>query len=284
MQLNAYAKINWSLDTVGLRDDGYHLLDMVMQSVDLHDTLFIEPAGELRLITDGRVRVPENSANLALRAAQALREHAHAAAGVQITLHKRIPVGAGMGGGSSDAAAVLHGLNALWGLNYDLSTLCAIGLTLGADVPYCLTGGLCRAQGIGEILTPIPLDKVYHLVVIQPCRGLSTRQVFGALQQTPPVRRPQTEGVIAALQTGNLTLLSQTIGNTLQGVSEALRPEIHTAVSALRERGARAAQMTGSGSAVYGVFGSAAAARAAWESLRKKYRVCHLTHTLSSPR
>lgn len=281
MHLNAYAKINWSLNTVGVRADGYHLLDMIMQSVALHDDIEIEPADALTLRVDGAVRVPANADNLALRAAEVLRQRAGVTAGAAIRLHKRIPVGAGLGGGSSDAAAVLRGLNRLWGLHDSLETLCEIGLRLGADIPYCLRGGLCRAQGIGEILSPLPVERVYHLILIQPCRALSTREVFSALEQYAAAHRPDTAAVAQALQAGNLAALAAAMGNTLQGVSEALRPPIRQAVTALRQHGARAAQMTGSGSAVFGVFATAAAAQTAYASLRKKYRVCHLTSTLS---
>ena len=283
MIVRAYAKINWSLDTVGVREDGYHLLDMVMQSVSLHDTLTLEAAEDLRLHADGPVRVPLNGDNLALRAAEALRDRAGIRAGAAIHLRKRIPSGAGLGGGSSDAAAVLRGLNVLWGLRYNADTLCDIGLRLGADIPYCLRGGLCRVQGIGEIITPLEISKIYHLVIIQPCRGLSTRQVFTALGAADSLRRPDTEGVIRALQSGSLGQLPAVMGNTLQEVSVPLRPAIRQAIGVLRGHGARAAQMTGSGSAVFGVFSTAAAARAAHEALRMKYRACYLAQTLAKP-
>ena len=281
MQVRAYAKINWSLDTVGVREDGYHLLDMVMQSVSLHDTLTIEPAAEFSLTADGAVRVPLNADNLALRAALALRERAGIGAAAAIRLHKRIPSGAGLGGGSSDAAAVLRALNRLWGLDYPLDDLCEIGLRLGADIPYCLRGGLCRVQGIGEVLSPLPVRRVYHLVIVQPCRGLSTRQVFTALGAAQSLRRPDTPQVALALETGDLTRLAAAMGNTLQEVSVPLRPQIRQAVSLLKGHGARAAQMTGSGSAVFGVFSGPEAARTAWKTLSKKYRACYLAHTLS---
>lgn len=282
MQLKAYAKINWSLDTLGVREDGYHLMDMIMQMIELHDDITLLPARELSLHADGRVRVPDTADNLVLRAARALREYAGIAAGAEIHLHKRIPVCAGLGGGSADAACVLHGLNKLWELHYPLETLCEVGVKIGADVPFCLAGGLMRAEGIGEILSPLPCKRSFPLVIIQPCRGLSTRDVFTALHELPEeeMNRPDTEKVITALKDGNLHLLSRSLGNTLQPVSEKMRPELRRCITALREHGARAAQMTGSGSAVYGVFSTAAAARTAWESLQKKYRVCHLTHTM----
>lgn len=279
MQCKARAKINWSLNTVGKREDGYHLLDMVMQSVELHDTITLDAADTLSLRVDGMVHVPSTEDNLVLRAAHALRDYTGVPKGADIHLHKRIPVGAGMGGGSADAAAVLKGLNELWQLGLSQQELLTIGLKLGADIPFCLTNGLCRAQGIGEILTPHPALRPYHLVVIQPCRALSTKQVFTALHESENVRRPDTEGVLTALAEGNFPLLARSMGNTLQEVSIPLRPAIRDAITSLREHGARAAQMTGSGSAVFGVFSTAAAARTAYQSLQRKYRVCHLTYT-----
>jgi len=283
MKLRAYAKINWSLDLVGTREDGYHLLDMIMQSIALHDTLTLEPAEDMQMLAEGPVRVPAGADNLVLRAAEALRQQTGCTEGAMIRLRKRIPTGAGLGGGSSDAAAVLKGLNVLWRLGLSPRRLAEIGLALGADIPYCLLGSPCRAQGIGEALTPFSVQRVYQLVVLQPCRALSTRQVFTALAEGQPARHPNTEEVQEALQSGNLTRLSASMGNALQQVAEAFRPEIRQAISALREHGAKAAQMTGSGSAVFGVFSTAAAAQTAWKSLRRKYRVCHLTHTLARP-
>ena len=283
MQLKAWAKINWSLDIIGRREDGYHQMDMVMQLIELHDDIGLELSDGLSLQVDGRVRVPDSGDNLVLRAAQALRTHAGIDKGAAITLHKRIPVGAGLGGGSADAACVLHGLNKLWELHYPLETLCEIGVKLGADIPFCLAGGLMRAEGIGEILSPLPCKRSFPLVVIQPCRGLSTREVFTDLHEMPESEweHPDTESMIRALGEDNLRLLAASLGNTLQPVSEKKRPELRACIRALKEHGARAAKMTGSGSAVYGVFPTMAAARTAYESLRKKYRTCHLTYTMT---
>lgn len=283
MLLKAWAKINWSLDILGRREDGYHLMDMVMQLIELHDDISIEQSDTLSLKVDGRVRVPDTDDNLVLRAAQALRDYAGIQKGAAISLHKRIPVCAGLGGGSADAACVLHGLNKLWELHYPLETLCEIGVKLGADIPFCLTGGLMRAEGIGEVLSPRPCKRSFPLVVIQPCRGLSTRDVFTSLHEMPETdwEHPDTASVIQALSEGNLRLLSASLGNTLQPVSEKMRPEIHKCINMLKEHGARAAQMTGSGSAIYGVFSTTAAARTAYEALKKKYRICHLTHTMT---
>ena len=280
MLLHAYAKINWALDTVGLRDDGYHLLDTIMQSVSLHDDIAIEPDSKLSLSVIDAPHVPSDESNLILHAAEALCRNTETAFGAHITLRKRIPVGAGLGGGSTDAAVVLRALNDMWDLKLSEETLYKIGLSLGADIPFCLHGGICRAQGIGEVLTPFESKKQYHLILIQPCRGLSTKQVFDELSKETTTQHPDIECAIRALQTSDLTLLAASIGNTLQNVSEKLRPEIRQAINALREHGARIAQMTGSGSAVFGVFPSMRAADTAWNSLNRRFPICIQTHTL----
>jgi 4-diphosphocytidyl-2-C-methyl-D-erythritol kinase len=282
MVIEAHAKINWTLNTVGKRDDGYHLLDMILQEISLCDKLTLEEADEITFRLDGRARVPETEDNLALKAARRLAESTGMFKGAAITLKKAIPVCAGMGGGSADAAAVLRGLNILWGLHLPMDELCRIGLTLGADVPYCLRGGLMRAQGIGEALTPLACARNYPLVAIQPCRGLSTRHVFTAYkeEEVPASGIPDNDGAAEALSAGDLARLSDTMGNALEHTACALRPAISDALRSLKDHGARAAQMTGSGSAVFGVFTDIRHARDAYARLAVKWPTTYLTHTI----
>lgn len=271
--LQARAKINWTLDVIGKRADGYHELDMLLQSVTLQDTLTIEAAPLISLEMQGWPRVRVNEKNLVLRAAQALCVAADVTRGARMTLKKRIPVGAGMGGGSADAAAALVGLNKLWGLGLTGDELERIGLTLGADVPFCVRGGLQRAGGVGEVLRPLIASRTYWLTVVQPCRGLSTKDVFGNLrvEQIDARRRPRNDAAMAALQTGNISALAAAMGNALQPVAASLRPAISDCVERIAATGALKAQMTGSGSAVFGVYPSARAARAALDVLRATY-------------
>lgn len=281
MQVMARAKINWTLDVLGRQPDGYHQLDMLLQSVALSDTITIRPGEELTLRLSQGARVPDTDDNLVLKAAKALKGAAGCSRGADIYLQKNIPIGAGMGGGSADAAAVLAGLNELWELKLPLEELQKIGLAVGADVPFCLWGGLMRARGIGEKLEPLPCARQFWLVVVQPCRGLGTKKVFTSLEweKIPPSARPDTQAAIQALEQGNLAILCRAMGNALQPTSESLRPEIRTAVQALRLHGARRAMMTGSGSAVYGVFQSAVHARSAWAALKRRWPACFMTHT-----
>lgn len=279
MQVIARAKINWTLDIVGKREDGYHLMDMLMQPIELADILTLQPAEGLTLTVDGYPRISPGPENLAYRAAVLLRETTGYAGGATIHLHKQIPVGAGMGGGSADAAGVLAGLNRLWGIGLSQSGLEALGLRLGADVPFCLRGGLQRAQGVGELLTPLPCGGLYWLVVLQPCPGLSTKEVFSRFSLVHRTGRPDTVAAMEALAKKNVRSLCGSLGNVLQQVSEELRPEIAEGIAALKAQGAAGAWMTGSGSAVFGLFASAQKARNAEAVLRKRYRSCFMTHT-----
>lgn len=279
MLIQAFAKINWSLDITGLREDGYHLMDMLMQPVSLADEIFLEPSGTIGLTTGGYPPCRADRTNLAWRAAEALKEASGYSGGVSIHVHKSIPIGAGMGGGSSDAAGVLFGLNKLWNTGFSADELERIGLTLGADVPFALRGGLSRTRGIGEILENYENRYNYWLVVIQPCGGLSTAKVFSLWKNESSPVRPDTDAALSALQTGDFPKLCESIGNVLQPVACRLRPEIEDACGALLREGASAARMTGSGSAVFGVFRNASAAEKAYKALSAVERNIFLCHT-----
>ncbi len=283
--VKAHAKINWTLDILGTREDGYHLMDMLMQTVEMHDMLWLEEADTLVLedaalspmllnnaaddaLSSAAVTYDEN--NLVYRAAKKLRDFCGVDKGARMRLLKAIPSGAGMGGGSADAAAALRGLVQLWQLDISNEDLLRIGLSLGADIPFMLTGGLARVGGIGENIAPLsPAPKVW-LVMLQPCGGLSTKEVFGAFDALDPdtLSRPQTECAQNALLTGSLRTLGAAMNNVLEGVSVTARPAIGEAACALESLGAIRGMMTGSGSVVYGVFESEATAKEACEKLR----------------
>ena len=279
MILKAFAKINWSLDITGQREDGYHFMDMLMQPVSLSDEIILAPASTLEISTGGWPRSRADESNLAYRAALALKNAAGTSLGARIHVHKQIPIGAGMGGGSSDAAAVLTGLNRLWKTGLSRAELEHIGLTVGADVPFLIRGGLARTRGIGEDLEDHDCRSNYWLIIIQPCPGLSTGQVFSLWHESAPSDRPDTDQALQALETGDLNLLCASIGNVLQPVSEKLRPEIAEACACLKAEGALAARMTGSGSAVFGVFRSSIAAEKAFHRISGRYKTVFLCHT-----
>ena len=279
MILEAFAKINWSLDITGLRDDGYHLMDMIMQPVSLSDEITLTSSPLLSITTGGWPPSRADATNLAYRAALTLKKRTGYSRGAQIHVQKSIPIGAGMGGGSTDASAVLIGLNRLWKTNLSPSELESIGLSLGADVPFFIRGGLTRTRGIGEVLENHDCKYNYWLVVIQPCPGLSTAQVFSLWHRNEPSQRPDTEKALCALETGDLLGLCNHLGNVLQPVSESLRPEIVHACDHLLSQDAVFSCMTGSGSAVFGVYRSSAAASKAYQALRHTYKTIFLCHT-----
>lgn len=280
MKIKAYAKINWHLAVQGRRADGYHELDMVMQRVDLFDLLDIEPAEDLYLSMGGDVSLQADESNLVLRAARALQCASGFAFGARMTLHKSIPLGAGLGGGSADAAAALRALNNIWGLACSTKDLQAIGLTIGADIPYCLESGPAHVHGIGEFVKPFPLDKVYHLVILKTQKGLRTKEVFALFDTQCTKQRPsKTKQVISALNSGDLHLLKSVAYNDLQAPAMALLPDIQIAIDDLYALGAEFAQMSGSGSAVYGAFLNQTEAHQAYEALGGFYAFCHMCST-----
>lgn len=258
---HAHAKINWALNIVGRRADGYHLLDMLMQTIDLHDTLEIEPADALSLTVDGE---PAGEENLVLRAAMALNRRGGVFRGARMALTKRIPSRAGLGGGSADCAATLRALNRLWGLGLSDDELLELGLALGADVPFCLTGGLARVRSIGEDIEPVADAPRVPLVLVVPGGGLSTGAVFslwdaGGFADV----RLDIPALADAVTRRDLTQVDRLCANALTAPALSLLPEIGETLECLRGSSASAAFMTGSGSAVVGAFDSPDAARRA---------------------
>ena len=269
----APAKVNLTLDVGAKRPDGYHEVVSVMQSVALYDTVTMESGtGEGISLTCDDAAIPADGSNLAWRAAEVFfRTTGVACDGLHITLEKSIPSQAGLGGGSSDAAGVLVGLNRLWETGLTRAELEDVGLTLGADVPFCIRGGLTRTRGIGEAMQELPCGQCFPLVVIQPCGGLSTRDVFAAYHAQAVSFRPDNDAAQAALADGDLRALFPALGNVLQPVSEQMRPAIADAIADLRNFGAAASLMTGSGSAVFGAFETKDTADAAFAALSQRY-------------
>lgn len=287
LRLEARAKINWTLDILGCREDGYHLMDMLMQSVRLADEITLEESERLVLRSKAGVNgatsvtnqdaaaeaVPFDERNIAHKAAIALQQYTSCTKGAVITLQKNIPSGAGMGGGSADAAAVLVGLNQLWQLGLSMQELLTIGLKLGADIPFMLTGGLARVSGIGENITSLSPAPVVWLVLMQPCDGLSTKEIFTAYDHPQPglfIARPRTDAAQKALLSNDLVALGNAMDNVLEGISISKRPAIGEASKWLEEVGAIRGMMTGSGSVVYGIFADEASAKAAQNALEAK--------------
>ena len=250
----AYAKLNLTLGVLYKRADGYHALDSIMQTVDLFDTVTVERARDIVVTSTGMLLPYDNTVRRAAELYRALTGRS-----VQIRVIKRIPAEAGLGGGSADAAATLNALQELYG-EVDEKTLLEIAAKVGADVPFCLKGGTQRAEGIGEVLTPVRGMKL-HLVVAKPTEGVSTKKLFSLLKL--PRTMPETTAALKALSDGNLDALCPLLYNALEEPAIELVPEIGRIKRDLLALGAKAACMSGSGSAVFGVFADKAAAEQA---------------------
>lgn len=281
MRIEARAKINWALNVLGLLPDNYHRLDMLVQRLALSDTVELLPAAHLSIEVTGDESVPADPSNLAYRAAMELKLISGYKGGARIKLSKRIPALAGLGGGSADAAAVLEGLNELWGLDFKQNTLMEVGRRLGADVPLCLFQGLMRAGGIGDEIKPLSGGKQLHLLLLKPVEGLSSREVFQSYDEAPDPLTADITAASIALRKGDLEGMKATCYNQLQETAIRLLPGIRAALEALTVQGAVFAQMSGSGSAVFGVFQTEAAAKEAETALSPAWPVCLATHTRS---
>lgn len=255
--LYAPAKLNLTCDVLSKRLDGYHELDLINLRVALFDELEFAPAERTDVVYDG-MPAPEN--DLVARAIRAYSEHAGRDAHARVHVHKRIPAQAGLGGGSADAAAVLQAMETAYGA-LDPADLHAAALSLGADVPYCLHTEPCRARGIGELLEPLVIGGTLWFLLLKPRAGISTADLFSSLSL--PVPHPRTNEAIAALKRGDSAMLGPLLNNALQPAAQVLLPEIGELCVRLKKAGALGASMTGSGSAVFGLFACESAARSA---------------------
>ncbi len=246
----AYAKINLSLDILSRREDGYHDLRMVMQSVTLCDTLELERAAGISFTCD-KNGLPEGPENTVYRAAELFCWET-GVPGVKLRLAKRIPSQAGLGGGSADAAAALRGMNRLYGAGLAEEELCRLGRLVGADVPFCVRNGLCLAEGTGEILTPLGGLPACRILICKPEIGISTGEAFRRADMQDRPRGGYTERVLRALSSGGLSSLGRALGNDFQTVMQVR--EVEKIRLHMLEAGAYGAVMTGSGSAVFGLF------------------------------
>jgi 4-diphosphocytidyl-2-C-methyl-D-erythritol kinase len=277
VRLRAFAKVNYALEVRGLRDDGYHEIASVLQSISLADELEIERTGggfELLFEPEG-VEVGPLEENTVYKAWALLWEVSGHELPVRIRLHKKIPSGAGLGGGSADAAAVLVGMNELFALGMNYRELCDIGSRIGADVPFCLLGGTALGEGRGEELTPLPTPPDHHLVLAKPVQGAETGGIYRAYDARHARSRASVDPVIAALRSGNLPALAGALGNDLEPVTAGLVPEVAVYRRGLLQAGALGAAMTGTGTAVYGIFGIREDARMVERELQAPFLKTH---------
>ena len=257
LRLKAYGKINLALDVLGRREDGYHEVRMIMQTIHLFDRLEImrNQSGRITMSTN-LAFLPTNENNLVYKAAALLKEEFDIGDGIDVKLHKHIPVAAGMAGGSTDAAAVLYGMNRIFDLGLSKEDLMTRGVKLGADVPYCIMRGTALSEGIGEILTELPPSPKCHLVIAKPQISVSTKAVYGKLRvnELAPEEHPDIDGMTEAIRNGDLDGVISRLGNVLETVTIPDHPEIARIKSMMMENGACGSLMSGSGPTVFGIY------------------------------
>lgn len=272
MRLKALAKINLGLDVLRRKEDGYHEVKMIMQTIHLHDQIHIKKIeeDEIRIRTN-LYYLPNNENNIAYKAAKMLKDEFHLPGGVSIQLKKVIPVAAGMAGGSSDAAAVLFGMNKMYGLKLSMQELMERGVKIGADVPYCIMRGTALAEGIGEKLTKLPAMPKCHILIAKPPINVSTKFVYENLHANDlkPEEHPNVDIQIEALKKGNLEKLVANMGNVLEKVTVPEYPVIDEIKQMMTECGALGAMMSGSGPTVFGIFTSYAKAQKAYQKIEQ---------------
>lgn len=269
--LKAYGKINLGLDVVRKREDGYHDVRMIMQTVGVYDKIDLFHSDEPGIRVETNLYyLPNNENNLAFKAAKLLMDEFHVFGGVDIKIKKFIPVAAGMAGGSSDAAAVLFGVNKMFSMGLSMEDLMKHGVKLGADVPFCLMRGTVLSEGIGELLTPLPPMPQCQILIAKPGISVSTKYVYENLKLNTlgPEAHPDIDGITEAIRSGDFYGVSGRLGNILETVSIPGHPVIGDIKNRMRELGAVNALMSGSGPTVFGLFTSPAAAQNAYEEMR----------------
>lgn len=269
MRLRALAKINLGLDVLRRREDGYHELRMIMQTINMYDQLDMEISEERGIhITSNLPFIPTNENNLVYKAAKLLMDEFQVEQGLNVDLQKFIPVAAGMAGGSSDAAAAMIGVNRLFGLGLSVKELVKRGVKVGADVPYCLLRGTALAEGIGEKLRPLPPCPDCYVLIGKPGISVSTKFVYENLRANELKEHPPIDRMLEALQWHNLYKIADYMGNVLETVTIPKYPVIEEIKNHMKEHGALNAMMSGSGPTVFGLFDDKETAERACEELR----------------
>lgn len=271
LQLKAYAKINLGLDVVRKREDGYHEVRMIMQTVKLYDKL------TFRLLEEDEIRIktnlgflPVNEDNLVYKAVKLIKDKYNIDKGLEIDLFKCIPVAAGMAGGSTDCAAALIGAAKMFGLHLDKQELMELGVKLGADVPYCVLRGTALSEGIGEILTPLPPMPDCYILIAKPAISVSTRFVYENLRANELEKHPDIDGMVCAIKEGSLAGITDRMENVLETVTIPAHPIIEDIKNCMKDNGAINSLMSGSGPTVFGIYDSEEKAEETRALLRKQ--------------
>lgn len=280
MRSKAYAKINISLDIIGKRADGYHLLEMIMQSIDLYDEITIEKQKEDITIKCNKQYVPTDEKNLAYKAAKLFKEKYNINDGVYIYIKKNIPVCAGLAGGSTDGATVLKIMNSLFNVNASNEELMELGLKLGADVPYCIKGGTALCEGIGEKVTELKNFKDKIIVLVKPPFGVSTRSVYQEFNIEKARNHPDTNLIIEAMEKDDLRLVCSNMKNLLENVTLRKHRVILNIKESMRSYDALGTMMSGSGPTVFAFFDDMLKAQICYDEMKKKYKDVFLSRTI----
>ena len=270
MRLQAFAKINLGLDVLGKREDGYHEVRMIMQTIRMYDQLDMRKSVEPGIhLTTNKKYIPVDENNLVWRAAKLMMDTCGIMEGVSIHLHKVIPVAAGMAGGSSDAAATLVGMNRLFHCGLSKEKLMELGVQIGADVPYCVLRGTALAEGIGEKLTVLPPMPDCWILIGKPGISVSTKYVYTTLDLNTDTVHPDIDGMKKALEDGNLYGITERMGNVLQDVTIPAYPEVERIKEQMKTLGAVNAMMSGSGPTVFGLFEDGETAKRALREMKR---------------
>ncbi|MFL0267168.1 4-(cytidine 5'-diphospho)-2-C-methyl-D-erythritol kinase [Candidatus Clostridium radicumherbarum] len=280
MLIKAYAKINLSLDVIGKREDGYHLLAMLMQTIDLYDIININKASKGISLSSNKSYLPNDDRNLCYKAAKLFIEKYEIKEGIDIYIKKNIPVAAGLAGGSTDAAAVLKAMNDIFEVNVSNEELMELALKIGADVPYCIIGGTALCEGIGEKVKKLNSFKDHILVVIKPPFGVSTKEVYQNLDTSKIYKHPDTKHLINAIEEDDLNYISKNMKNVLENVTLRKHNILKDIKNSMLKYGALGAMMSGSGPTIFAFFEDMLKAQYCFEKLKLKYSEVYITRTI----
>lgn len=276
----SYAKINLTLDVLGKLPNGYHEVKMVMQSLNLFDLIIVDKQKSGIKISTNIKGLPTDNKNIAYKAADLFFAKTGISGGAKILIHKNIPIAAGLAGGSGNAAAVLCALDLLYDAGLSNDALLEMALSLGADVPYCITGGTQLAEGIGEKLTQLSPVKGASVVLVKPNISISTAKIYQKIDTAENLSHPDTDGILSAIDSGDITGICAKLENIMENVTSQDCPEIIEIKEKMIELGALGAVMSGSGPTVFGIFPDTSSAKSACDEFSKKYREVFLTHTI----
>lgn len=280
MNYKAYAKINISLDATGKREDGYHLLRMIMQTIDVYDLITIEETLSGITLSCNKSFIPIDDRNLAYKAAKLFLDTYNLRVGVNIKIRKNIPVAAGLAGGSTNAAAVLKCMRDLFKPEISDEELMVLGVRIGADVPYCIVGGTALCEGIGEVVKPLKAFKDKIIVLVKPSFGVSTKEVYTALDINKIYKHPETDELILAMERDDVKFVAENMKNVLENVTLKKHQSLRELKKDFLQMEALGVMMSGSGPSVFAFFDDMMKAQSCYDKMKVKYKEVFLTRTI----